>query len=222
MAQAGAHLDDALRLLQRGIVCLPLQEGGKHLDLAAMGYDPLHRRTMRKDLKELAFTGIAFHLSQRPPDKALIERWFRGLRGNVGILGGFCGLLILDFDDAEAYRRWRALHEDLVRSTPVARTPAGFHVYLRSSEPIVSSSLHFGLRRVGHVKSLGGYVVGSPSRLEDGCAYNWLPGQTPFDLEPREVGGLASLSLRPVSFFKQCYDRARKRGFFEERGRPGA
>ena len=215
MAEPGAHLDDALWLLQRGIVCLPLREGGKHLDLAAMGYDPLHRRTMRKDLKELAFTAIAFHLSQRPPDKAIIERWFGRFRGNIGILGGFRGLLILDFDDAEAFRRWRALHEDLVRSTPVAKTPTGFHVYLKSTEPIVSSSLHFGWRRVGHVKSLGGYVAGSPSRLEDGSAYNWLPGQS-FDIEPREVGGLANLSLRPVSFLKQCYDRVRKRGFFEE------
>ena len=217
MAEAGAHLDEALQLLERGVVCLPLREGGKHLDLAALGYDPLHRRTMRKDLKELAFTGIAFHLSQRPPDRALLERWFTKSRGNIGILGGYRGLVVLDFDDAGAYRRWRGRHEDLVRSTPVAMTRSGFHVFLRSPEPTVSSSLHFGLRRVGHVKSLGGYVVASPSRLEDGSVYDWLPGQTPFDLEPREFGGLASLSLRPVSFLKQCYDRVRKRGFFEER-----
>ena len=80
---------------------------------------------------------------------------------------------------------------------------------------MVSSSLHFRLRRVGHAKALGGYVVSSPSVLKDGQTYSWLPRQTPFDVEPQLVDSLASVGLRPVSPLKEYYDRMRNRGFFE-------
>ncbi|RWB78678.1 MAG: bifunctional DNA primase/polymerase [Mesorhizobium sp.] len=207
--------DYALRLLGRGYICLPLRAGGKHLDLAAMGYDPLHLRALRKDLKELAFNSITFHLAQKPPDGSDIARWFGGFAGNVGILGGFSNLMILDFDDAAGYRAWQADHKAIANSTPIAKSPSGFHVYLRTREPMISSSLHFGLRRVGHVKALGGYVVGSPSVLRDGSSYGWLESQSPFDVEPQLVDDLGSLSLRPVSLLKHYYDRLLKRGFFE-------
>ena len=209
------EIDYAVRLLAKGYICLPLRAGGKHLDLAAMEYDPLHLRSQRKDLKELAFCSIAFQLSQKPPTEDDIERWFRNFSGNVGILGGFSNLLILDFDDAAAYRNWLGIHSDIASRTPMAKSPNGFHVYLRTREPAVSSSLHFGMRRVGHVKALGGYVVGSPSVLRDGSSYNWLENQSPFDIEPQPIESLASLSLRPVSPLKHYYDRMRNRGFFE-------
>ncbi len=212
----GKHLDYALRLFDRGIICLPLREGAKHLDLEAMGYNPVHKQTMRKNLKELAFTGITFHLSQRPPSRADISRWFDGFHGNIGILGGCDNLLVLDFDNAGNFGRWRQMHEKLVRSTPVARSPGGFHVYLKSAEPVVSSSLHFGLRRVGHAKSLGGYVVSGPSVLKNGSSYSWLPGQSPFDVEPSAVANLAAVSLLPVSPLRHFYDRLGRRGYFEE------
>jgi hypothetical protein len=212
---SGVLTDYAMKLLERGYICLPLRAGGKHLDLAAMGYDPVHLRTLRKDLKELAFTAITFQLSQRPPSSADIERWFRDFSGNVGILGGYANLLILDFDDDTGYRSWLGDHREIASRTPMARSPNGFHVYLRAREPMVSSSLHFGLRRIGHVKALGGYVVGCPSVLKDGSTYSWVEGQSAFDVEPQIVDGLGSLSLRPVSMFKHLYDRLLKRGFFE-------
>ncbi|WP_246684630.1 bifunctional DNA primase/polymerase [Mesorhizobium sp. B2-7-1] len=213
--QPGGLTEYAISLLERGYICLPLRAGGKHLDLAAMEYDPLHLRTLRKDLKELAFTSITFQLAQKPPTSGDTARWFRDFAGNVGILGGFSNLMILDFDDAVGYQAWLADHKAIANATPIARSPSGFHVYLRTREPMVSSSLHFGLRRVGHVKALGGYVVGSPSVLRDGSSYSWVKGQSPFDIEPRVVDGLGSLSLRPVSLLKYCYNRLLKRGFFE-------
>jgi hypothetical protein len=205
----------AVRLLARGYICLPLRAGGKHLDLAAMDYDPLHLQSQRKDLKELAFCSIAFQLSQKPPTSDDIERWFRNFSGNVGILAGFSNLLILDFDDAAAYRDWLSAHKDIASRTPMAKSPNGFHVYLRTREPTVSSSLHLGMRRVGHIKALGGYVVGSPSVLKDGSSYSWLENQSPFDVDPQPIDSLASLSLHPVSPLKRYYDRVRNRGFFE-------
>ncbi|WP_217571475.1 bifunctional DNA primase/polymerase [Mesorhizobium sp. GbtcB19] len=209
--------DYAVKLLERGYICLPLRAGGKHLDLAAMEYDPLHLRTLRKDLKELAFTSITFQLAQKPPGSGDIARWFRGFDGNVGIVGGFSNLMILDFDDAAGYRAWLADHRAIASATPTAKSPSGFHVYLRTREPMVSSSLHFGSRRVGHVKALGGYIVGSPSVLRDGSRYSWVENRSPFETEPQLVDDLASLSLRPVSMLKHHYDRLLKRGFFEPR-----
>ena len=215
LADSQAQSDYALRLLAKGYVCLPLRAGGKHLDLAAMGYDPVHLNSRRKDLKELAFRSIAFQLAQRPPASEDIERWFRAFSGNVGIVGGASNLLILDFDDAAAYRAWQRIHEGIASRTPVARSPSGFHIYLRTHEPTVSSSLHFRMRRVGHIKALGGYIVASPSVLKDGSSYSWLDGQSPFDVEPQPVDNLDSLALRPVSPLKHYYDRMLKRGFFE-------
>lgn len=209
-------LDYALRLFDRGLICLPLSPGGKHLDLAALGYDPVHKRTRRKRLKELAFTGIAFHLSQKPPSRETVAGWFTGFSGNIGILGGYRDLLILDFDDEPGFERWRKGRNSLIRSTPVAKSPSGFHVYLKSAGAIVSSSLHFGLRRVGHAKALGGYIVASPSILAGGPEYKWLPGQSPFDLEPARADDLAAISLLPVSPFKLAYDRLLGRGYFDD------
>ncbi|MDX8439167.1 bifunctional DNA primase/polymerase [Mesorhizobium australafricanum] len=213
--QAEVTSDYAARLLKRGYICLPLRAGGKHLDLEAMGYKPLHLRTLRKGLKELAFTSIAFQLAQKPPVSNEIARWFRDFPGNIGILGGYSDLMILDFDDEAGYRSWQGHNKEIASRTPLARTPSGFHVYIRTREPTVSSSLHFRMRRVGHVKALGGYVVSCPSVLKDGSSYSWVEGQSPFDVEPQVVDGLASLSLRPVSLFKHHYDRLLKRGFFE-------
>ncbi|RUW23871.1 DNA primase [Mesorhizobium sp. M4B.F.Ca.ET.215.01.1.1] len=207
--------DYAVRLLTQGYVCLPLRAGGKHLDLAAMGYEPLHLPSQRKDLKELAFCSISFQLSQKPPSADDVGRWFGDFSGNVGLLAGLANLLILDFDDIAAYLSWRRRYDAVASRTPVARSPSGFHVYLRTREPMVSSSLYCGLRRIGHLKALGGYIVASPSVLRDGSSYSWLEGQSPFDVEPQLIESLASLSLRQVSPFKHYYDHMLKRGFFE-------
>jgi len=208
---------DALRLRERSVLCVPLCKLGKHLDLCQMGYEPLHLRSRKKSLKELAFTGIAFHWTQCPPDAAMLRRWFTSAKSNIGILGGYADLMILDFDQGHYFQEWRQRHASLVTSTPVTKTPKGFHVYLRYREPTVSSSLHFGLRRVGHVKALGGYVVAAPSRLKDGSTYRWLPGQSLFDLEPRTIDSLHSLELSPVAPLKHYYDVFLKRGYFEDR-----
>lgn len=205
----------AIQLLAKGYICVPLRVGGKHLDLQAMEYPPLHLQARRKDLKELAFRSIAFQLSQKPPTSEQTRRWFRDFAGNVGIVGGYSNLLILDFDDPAGYRTWSGRHTHLTGRTPVAKSPNGFHIYLRTREPAVSSSLYSGMRRVGHVKALGGYVVASPSVIRDGCSYSWLKGQSPFDVDPHPVESLASLSLRAVSPFKYHYDRVLNRGFFE-------
>jgi hypothetical protein len=123
--------------------------------------------------------------------------------------------LVLDFDNAAAYARWQRKNRKLTATTPVVQSPNGFHVYLKTKEPTISSSLHFGFRRAGHVKALGGYVLSPPSKFENGNSYRWLPGQSPFEIVPQTIGSLESLSLRPVSPLKAFYDRLLNRGGFE-------
>jgi hypothetical protein len=215
MSGVGVHFEYALRLRRLGYVCVPLRPNGKHLDLAAMGYEPLHLQTMRKNLKEVLFTGIALSLSLKHPGHDEIAQWFAGCQGNIGIVAGHENLVVLDFDRAADFDRWRRSREALASSTPVARTPHGFHLYLKVMQPTVTSSLYAGMRRIGHVKGLSGYVVISPSRLRDGSTYAWLPGQSPFECSPVEVPDLAALSLRGESPLKHWYDRLRRRGYFE-------
>jgi len=204
-----------LELRSRGFVCLPLSKGGKHLDFPAMGLDPIHIRSRRKDMKELAFTSVAFAFAQYPPEAATVRHWFEGHDGNIGILGGFADLVILDFDKPSVFERWREKNASLCGSTPVEQTPSGFHVYLKCRTPRLSSSLHMGIRRAGHIKALGGYAVSSPSILKDGSTYRWLRDQSLFDVEPKYVDSVEALSLRPTSRLKQSYDRLLGRGFFE-------
>ena len=208
-------LEHALLLHRQGFIPLPLRKGGKHLDLAAMDYAPLHFQTRRKRLKELAFTSLCYQLSQKPPVRSDITDWFAEFDGNIGILGGYQGLIILDFDDRGRFERWEKDNSAIVSRTPVARSPNGYHVYLRTSQPMVTSSMYSGLRRIGHLKSLGGYIVACPSVTNDGGAYEWMKDRSPLDVAPCVIDSLEALRLRPVSPLKYVYDRLLNRGYFE-------
>lgn len=207
--------DYAVALRAKGFLAVPLVAGGKYLDLAAMGYRPVHLATRRRALKELAFTGIAFTLAQCPPGEETVRRWFAGDGGNLGIVAGAGDLAILDFDRRDIFERWRERHAALAASTPVEETPQGAHVYVRCPVPMPSSSMHFGFRRAGHIKALGGYAVSAPSRLRDGGSYSWVGGRSLLNTEPQVVADLEALSLQPSSPAKRWYDRLRRRGFFE-------
>ncbi|WP_419909286.1 bifunctional DNA primase/polymerase [Hoeflea sp.] len=208
------HLDSALSLFRKGYIPVPLRKGGKHLDIEAMGYEPVHFETRRKLLKELAFTSLCFHFSQKPPTELDVSEWFTGFSGNIGILTGYQGLLVLDFDNAAHFAGWRRDNEELFGMAPVARTPNGHHVYLKIGTPTVTSSMYAGMRRIGHVKSLGGYVVASPSVLR-GTTYEWVNERSAFEVSPPSIENLKSLGIDAISPLKRCYDSMRKRGFFE-------
>lgn len=208
-------VDYALKLLSLGYLCVPVTPGGRHLDVQTIGYSPLHLQTRQKYLKELCFDSIVFHLSQHPPSVETLQRWFSGTGVNVGVVGGYMNLMILDFDNPSVYQRWRKANASLVSATPVAKSPHGFHVYLRTAGPTLSTSLHFGFRRAGHVKALGGYALCAPSTLKDGLSYHWLPGQSPLEVTPQTVENLASIALLPSSPLKVGFDRLMGRGRFE-------
>ena len=80
---------------------------------------------------------------------------------------------------------------------------------------MITSSMFSGFRRVGHIKSLGGYVVTSPSILGDEKNYQWLPGRSPFEVSLYTIDSLEQVHLRAASPLKIGYDRIRKRGYFD-------
>lgn len=203
-------------LRRRGYVCVPLRRGGKHLDLAALGRKPIHLSFRNKRLKELAFTSVLYQLAQEPPDEHTLARWFRIDGCNLGLVCGVGGLAALDFDSPAIFQAWGDSNKALVTSTPICRTPKGYHVLLKCELPLISSSMHFGFRRAGHIKALGGYIACDPSTLYNGGAYRWLPGQSPATIDPQTVDSLADVGLHSVSPIKRIYDSLLGRGSFED------
>ena len=208
-------LDMAIDYHKRGFVPVPLRQGGKHLDIAAMGYEPHHFHTRQKRLKELMFTSLCYYFSQRPPNTEELRAWFSGFEGNIGLVTGSNGLVVLDFDKAEYYDAWRASNGDLVSRATVARSPKGWHIYLRMDAPIMTSSMYCGARRIGHVKALGGYVVAAPSQIRDLGAYTWRENARPDTDRLVTIGKLEEIGLAQISPLKRAYDRFRRRGSFE-------
>ncbi len=207
----------ALRLWSAGFVPVPLLPGMKHLDLGAVGWQEHHRVTRQKALKNLLFAGLLVSLDQNAPKETDVAAWFSKPGGNIGIAAGCGGLVVLDIDGQEGFERLKARHGALIASTPISRSPFGWHIYLHSATPMVSSSLHEGFRRIGHVKALGGYVVCPPSRTRAGGEYVWLDGQSAFEMAPQSLSGLDELGLSAVNPLKAQYDRLLGRGSFADR-----
>lgn len=205
---------EAVKLAAAGYLPVPLYASRKHMDVAAAGDDPLHLASRDKAMKELLFTGLAVSMVMKTPDQGTVEAMFGDSNANIGLVTGHRNLLVLDFDDAGAFRKFAEGNGRLVREAPLVRSPDGWHLYLRTPAPVPTSSVYRGLRRIGHVKSLGGYVVCPPSRLGSGGRYVWEEGHSVFEKTPPEVPGLSALGLTQVSPLKSAYDRALGRGGF--------
>ena len=206
-------IDTALALRGVGMVCVPICAGGKHISFRAMDLPPYHVITARKRLKNAAFQALTFSLAMQPPTEQDLIAWFSGHDGNIGIVTGYRNLAVIDFDSPDSFSRWQRHSPDIAATAPTEATPGGFHVYLSCNEPIESSSIYFRGRKAGHLKALGGFVVCSPSRLQD-ARYQWLDGQSPFDCEPPSIPDLAAIDMHPTGWVRRHYDRLLGRGYF--------
>ena len=77
----------------------------------------------------------------RRPTQGELREWFHnGQAQNVAVVCGQVSgnLVVVDFDSPEAYSRFFEGNAELERETPVVRTARGFHVWLRTAEPIRS------------------------------------------------------------------------------------
>lgn len=215
MMNTDSLVEKALDLYGRGYVPLPLRKHSKHLDVERMGYSPLHFQTKSQKLKELAFTSICYQFSHAHPRKDTVENWFRDFDGNIGILGGCRGLVILDFDRDSVFKTWFERYSRRIETCPVTKSPGGHHVFLRCRIPLETSSLYYGNRKAGHLKSLGGYVVAPPSVLSGDKHYKWKDCYGSNLADTLEIEDVCELGLTGKSPVKIFHDKLRNRGRFE-------
>lgn len=100
--------------------------------------------------------------TQLPTQKEL-EIWFSGALRNYGVITGWRGLVVLDFDTLDFYWLWRDLYQ--VETSEVL-TSRGIHVYLFVKQPV----------RTYHtdgidIQSAGAYVLGPGSVHPTGAVY---------------------------------------------------
>ena len=116
---------------------------------------------------------------QRQASSAELRLWFdMGPRHNIGLVTGYNGLVVVDFDDMDAYHTWLQLctslghHAGLVASaTYRVQTARGMHVYVRVAEMADS----YSVGRID-VKARWGYVLTAPSVHPRGHVYTAIPG----------------------------------------------
>lgn len=149
--------DTAYRFYNLGIGVIPVRFGDKKPDIAAW--------------KE-------FQTSLPTPLELLT--WFDTEQRNIGIVTGWRGLTVLDFDRMDIYGRWMlwAKRDRLSTASMVARTAyrvstsRGVHVYIYL--PHTEHNRHMdGI----DIKAAGGYVLGEGSVHPTGAIYTALtPG----------------------------------------------
>jgi hypothetical protein len=187
----------ALTLLRNGAICCPVLPGSKFIDFVAMGWPADSQPNAVKTRRKMAHTATAVTLAMRGVDQARVAEWFNqaGNQSNIGLVAGHNNLVVLDFDDERLFKRFAHRHASLCASTPVEKTPNGYHVYLRSDVEVFCTALYIDGHKAGHISGVGGFVTCAPSVLSDGRTYRWLPGQSFGEMQPMPIGSLATLGV---------------------------
>ena len=148
---------------------------------AGMSVIPIGYRSKRPAfdaLKLTRSTAADGHLSWEPyktqaASPQELKLWFGGPRRNIGVVTGWNGLVVLDFDQRDAYDAWLGwTHAAGGRAASIAagtyrvHSARGVHVYLMCEEPVESY-------QVGNidVKARYGYVLAPPSVHPSGHEY---------------------------------------------------
>lgn len=152
-------IENAMKFLQAGIGIIPV------------GY-----RDKRPDFRNLP-TDASGHPSWEIfkttlPDVCDLQRWFSSANNNYGVVAGWQGLCVLDFDDMAEYSHWLFWAAQVGKFTKwVAEnafrvsTNRGVHVYIRLPH-------HEKNRKVGKIDIKGdGYVLGPGSVHPSGKVY---------------------------------------------------
>jgi hypothetical protein len=112
----------------------------------------------------------------RSPTQDELLQWFgNGQARNIGVVCGKVSgnLLVIDFDSPEAYSRFFEGNAELERETPIVRTARGFHVWLRTAEPIRSFVIpDLSVDVIAEAK----FVLVPPSIHPSGHPYQFVSG----------------------------------------------
>ena len=147
--------------------------------------------------RKMAHQSLSYMLMVKGVAENDCNKWFSVAteRSNIGVVCATDGLVILDFDSERSFKIFERRNTTLVKTTPVERTPQGYHVYVKIQSDVFCKSLYMRGKREGHVIGIGGFATCAPSVLDNGRAYAWLPGQSILELEPQRVDKLASLGV---------------------------
>lgn len=127
------------------------------------------------------------------PPRALLKRWFLGLRNIAIVLNQ--DYIILDFDIPAFYHRWRIRNQ---HDTYTVKSNRGYHVYFQVDEQIDTSAMDGGeILAAGHMATVPCSVHLSGNRYQ---AINDHPilrvesvksvGVTPIKIEPVKIDAL--------------------------------
>lgn len=180
-----------------------------------MGYPPLQLAPRSKRMKQVLFEGVLVGVALGAIRQETPGQWFDRRDVNIGIVTGARGLAALDFDSRDHYAQFCEKNRAFADAAPTAFSHRGAHLYFRTSENLVFSSLYIGMRHCGHVKALGGYLVCPPSTLTGKGAYQWKEGRALTQCRLPEAN-LTELGISQISPIKAWYDTLRGRGGFKD------
>jgi hypothetical protein len=144
------NLTEALRMADLGCSIIPIRPGTKKPALHTWG-----------------------RYKQERADREILEHWFERPEIGVGVVCGSVsdGLVVRDFDEANAYDRWASEFPQLADTLPTVETVRGCHVYSKVRGLTPSRKLGDG-----ELRSEGYYVVAVGSRHPSGHVYRWRNG----------------------------------------------
>lgn len=141
---------------------------------------PLGYRAKRPDGQALKQAGYKVNgapewqrLKTELPGEDVLRLWFTGPQRNIGVVTGWQGLVVIDFDERDAYDAWTSwthtageVAEAVAETTYRVFTRRGVHVYVSVEEPV--PAYHVGAI---DIKAAGGYVLAPPSIHPSGARY---------------------------------------------------
>lgn len=151
--------EQAVKWLDRGVATIPIKPGTKA---------PLVKWKAYQD---------------KLPTENELKHWFVNSKYGLAVITGWQGLTVVDFDNLDAYQRWRywaASYSDFASMVALScyqvRTARGVHVYVRlpvatRTRPLFDKD---GNKAGIDIKGRGGYVLAPPTVHPDGAIYTAL------------------------------------------------
>jgi hypothetical protein len=132
-----------------------------------------------------------FKDGKKPSDPDVFRPWNEDPSRNIGIALGESDVCVLDFDTEKDIPEW--LNQT---KTYKVKTSRGVHVYFRGARP--TTGLYVGGKKVGDIKSTGGYVLAAGSVHPDGPIYTVID-DSPIASAPDLTGLLKHEDKAPVN-----------------------
>ena len=121
---------------------------------------------------------------ERLPTEEEVTQWFTDdPDANIGIItGNVSNLVVFDLDSEDASQY--AEEQGGFPLTVMAKTGKGHHAYMRHPGFVIKNSVNKKLDI--DIRADGGYVVAPPSLHGSGFSYQWVEGQSIYQLDPAE------------------------------------